>query len=359
MDEKVELPMCIEGVATITECWTFNRLAILKTSPYYNDWIAAHYNLFVDINSYNFMFGETSCYLPEYYDAILFQEQINIFTLDKDNIVSTLKERLQKKEYIIATLRYNPKWASVHEVLLYGYDEQEKLFLSVEYAHRGFHKKVINYEEIRANIEHIREHFLCNLTAGLKMSLVYQYPITAIRMRKDFDISRCPFQTYRKLVLELNGKDIVQNSMYNFEICDDRDYAYILTGVKCLNIFRQMLEEYMNHKINSPWFKGITNAIQKIMEHQKMIAISMEYLADKWCDALMPQATQCIEEYKSTLHNVENLRNRCLKFEILKNEKILQKICEEVPALYQKQLDNLLVFVNEGFNWEVLNRKYI
>ncbi len=43
MEEKFELPIHIEDVDSVTDCWIYNRLAIIKTSPYYKDWIASHW----------------------------------------------------------------------------------------------------------------------------------------------------------------------------------------------------------------------------------------------------------------------------------------------------------------------------
>lgn len=75
----VELPINMDNVECMTECWTYNRMIILKTSPYYEDWIASHYNMFASkfgIDNYIFVFGETHLYFPDYYDDILVRRQI-------------------------------------------------------------------------------------------------------------------------------------------------------------------------------------------------------------------------------------------------------------------------------------------
>ena len=60
------LPLKIGDIESVTECWTYNRLTIVKNSPYYRDWIASHYNLFVDSKLYNFTFGENNKIFPTY-----------------------------------------------------------------------------------------------------------------------------------------------------------------------------------------------------------------------------------------------------------------------------------------------------
>lgn len=49
MKEILQLPIHIEDIDSVTECWTYNRLTIVKNSLYYRDWIASHYDLYVDI----------------------------------------------------------------------------------------------------------------------------------------------------------------------------------------------------------------------------------------------------------------------------------------------------------------------
>ena len=62
MKEKITLPIHIDDVESVTDCWIYNRLAIIKTSPYYRDWMASHYNLCS--GSGNFHFGEINMYPP-------------------------------------------------------------------------------------------------------------------------------------------------------------------------------------------------------------------------------------------------------------------------------------------------------
>ena len=359
MNEVVRLPIHIDDVGTTTECWTYNRLAIIKTSPYFRDWVAAHYALFVDINNYNFLFGEISCYTPSIYQPILECTQIHLFHLQKCNVVDVLKEQIRGGAYIVATLRFNDKHQKVHEVLLFGFDDVNKAFLSVELKNGVFTETTILYSYVEDTMETIKKHFLRNSCAGVKLSLLYQYPFSSIRLKNDYDFHYCAFETYRKLVLEVNSKDIIQKSRFNFEICDDRDYAYIITGVKCTLIFGQMLQEFVEGKDLGPWFNGVVIASQKIYEHKKMILFSMEYLVDKWSEASSNVAQKCLKEYKEYVTLSEKWKNMCIKFHMTGDKKLLQRICDETLTIYEREESCLLNFVNNGFDWDMFNELFI
>ena len=68
--ERVELKINIAEAGCVTDCWIFTRLAILKTSEYYEDWVASHYPLYADPDS-NFFFWETSTILPAQFWSML------------------------------------------------------------------------------------------------------------------------------------------------------------------------------------------------------------------------------------------------------------------------------------------------
>lgn len=45
MKEILKLPIHIEDVDSVTNCWIYNRLTIIRTSPYHKKRMASLYNL--------------------------------------------------------------------------------------------------------------------------------------------------------------------------------------------------------------------------------------------------------------------------------------------------------------------------
>ena len=90
MKEKITLPIHIDDVESVTDCWIYNRLAIIKTSPYYRDWMASHYNLCS--GSGNFHFGEINMYPPSYHEEILQIKPLKVYNMNSTNIIDNLKD---------------------------------------------------------------------------------------------------------------------------------------------------------------------------------------------------------------------------------------------------------------------------
>lgn len=357
--EAVTLPVCIEDIAAVTECWTFNRLVAIRNSPFYADWIASHYNLFVDTNNYNFLFGDISAYPFTYYEAILKSVQINLSELSQQNVIERMKGFIKEKFYLIASLDYDEEYLKAHELLVYGFDEKRQVFLSIKLIDGRFQKTILAFSEVEEIFDKVQNYFLDNGTGALKMSLLYQYPMTAIKVNDFYSLDHCAFDAYRKLILEVNGKEITQNSMYNFDICNDRDDAHIVTGIKTLKVFQQMLQNIIDGEELSVWFNGVDRAAKKIHEHQKMIHHTMEYLANKWEKALSEFASDCINKYNSCVLMTEKWKYMCIKYEKKQDPEILKRIIDEIPAVYETEIHCLQEFVNDSFNWHRFNKYYV
>lgn len=359
MKKYIKLPVHLNDVTTVTECWTFNRLAIIKNSPYYKDWIAAHYNLYADVRQCNFLFGNISKYEPAYYEEILNRQQIHLFQLNKNNVVVSLKKILIEDFYIIAYVKTHKNNANFHEVLIYGYDDLRQCFLTIGLKDRVFQEATIDYSHIEETIEDIKEYFLQETNRSMKLSVNYQYPFTALKLKTDFYPHNCAFEAFKKLIFELNGKEFVQESLYDIDVCEDRKHALIITGIKCLEVFNQILEKEINDEPFSPWFRGVASAAKKLLEHRLMIKCSMEYVLEKWNISMTDNARVSCENYSSHIFLLEKWVNLCLKYELTKDKSLLEKVSEEIPKVFELERQCLNDFVNNGIDWELFNKNYI
>lgn len=91
MLEKLELPIDIENMDCVSKCWIYNRMAIIRTSPYYRDWITSHYNLFAT-NGFGFE--------KSHHEEILIRGPVHMFRLTKLNIVDKLKWDICEGYYV-------------------------------------------------------------------------------------------------------------------------------------------------------------------------------------------------------------------------------------------------------------------
>lgn len=355
-NQKVKLPVHIEDVASVTECWTYNRLAIIKTSPYYRDWIASRYDLYTT-NDYNFYFGNTWLYPPSYHEEILQRKQIRLFSLTRDNVVAGLKESLSNGYYIIMTVKPYRYEDYFHEVLFYGYDDNDRQFTAVGLEKRVFQTVVLSYEHMEDTIAEIRTYFVNREREGMESALSYQYPVTALKLNPGFKPDNCVFEAYYKVKREIEGEFQDEHSMRGLDQYAWNLYRY--KGISCLDAFRQMLEKEIAGEEFAEWFRGISNAAKKLLEHRLMMTCSMNYVLEKWEVAITEEARRSAANYGKSNKNVEKWLNLCMKYEFTQDKELLRRIIMEIPEQFSVEKQSLETFVKEGIDWKKFNEEYM
>lgn len=356
MKKKYELPIYISDIDSVTDCWIYNRLAIIKTSPYYQDWIASHYNLYVN-DRYNFHFGNVSMYPPAYHEEILQRKPIRVLDFSRENIVEKLKEYLTNGYYIIMHIKQYKEYDYFHEVLFYGFDDEKEVFMTVGLQNRLFQKLMFQYSYIEYTVKEIQNHFLCKEHLGMELALNYQYPATALKLNPSFKSDNCVFEAYLKLKRELNGELHEVHGLS--DLADYKTASYIYRGISCLDAFKQMLEKEEKGEKFGMWFRGIAGAAKKMLEHRLMIKCSMEYILEKWNVAMTDNAHVSSKNYSNHISIIEKWVNLCLKYEFTKDKSLLEKVSEEIPKVFELERQCLNDFVNNGINWELFNKNYI
>lgn len=354
--ERVELAVDIEEAGCVTDCWIFNRLAILKTSEYYESWVASHYPLYVDAD-HNFFFGETSTIHPAYHDAILERKQVNLFSLRQDNLIEKTKDVLADGYYLVMTIKIPAEVEFFHEILLYGYDDKKECFFAAGIQNRIFQPVIYSYSYIGDSFLEVKRHYKENRYLGMGHSIYYQYPITAMRIKKDYNSEGCPFEAYLKLDDEWHGVCHKTGSLGEMEA--QKNSGVIYRGISCLYALKNMLEQEIIGRTFVSSFRGMTNAVKKVCEHQKFVLISMRYLKQKWGIAMDEMAEVCIREYEDCYKVVVRWLNMTLKYEYTRDIRLLQKIVVEIPNLYEKEHNILDVFLHKSIKWNEFNERFI
>lgn len=356
MTERVKLPIHIEDIESVTDCWIYNRLAIIKTSPYYKDWIASHYSLHTS-NMYNFHFGDVCIYPPAYHEEILQRRPVKLFDLGKDNIVTILKEFLESGYYVIMHVKQYKEHNYFHEVLFYGFDNSKEAFMCVGLHNRIFQRMFLEYTYMENTIKEIQQHFLIDDHLGMHLALNFQYPVTVAKLNPNFKPHNCVFEAFLKLKQELNGE--------LHEVCGLPDFAdyssasYVYRGISCLYAFKQMLEKEIKGEEFVSGFRGISSAAKKILEHRRMLYCSMDYILENWENAMTDCARTITIEYNKCNLIVEKWLNLCLKYEHTQEKDLLKRIVQEVPEIFSKEKNCLEHFINDGIDWHKFNENYV
>lgn len=355
MKEKIKLPIHIDDVESVTDCWIYNRLAIIKTSPYYRDWIASHYNLYS--NSGNFHFGEINLYTPSYHEEILQRRPLRVFEMNSLNIVDILKREIKNGYYIIMHIKPYINEDYFHEALFYGFDDNTKNFISVGIQSRSFQSIYIDYSHLENTIEDIKNSYIYNSFRGMELSMNFQYPSTALKLNPSFKPSNCAYEAYLKLQRELDGKLCI--TQYPKTLNEYGYHHHHYMGITCLDAFKETLQREINGDPFNDWFRGITSAAKKMYEHRCMIKTSMEYIIEKWSIALTDKAIIAAKKYSVCILLSEKWLNLCLKYEINQDKKTLKRIINDIPEAFLKEKEALNEFLYEGIDWVKFNTYFI
>ncbi len=357
MSDKVfTLPIVIEDVECVTECWTHNRMAVLKTSPYYEDWIASRYNIYTT-SQFNFRFGETWMYTPDYYDPILESKPVHLFGMTASNVVKKLKIELENGYHLIMTIKPYRDKEIFREVDFYGYNDHEEVFYGIKIEKGVFQKQTYSYAYIAEMLPELQNNFLKREQRGMELSIQYEYPIYVFKLWDEYSTENCAFYAYKKISDELNGAILhkhMRNTTGGYEMT-----TKVYRGIACLDGLVDMIHKILAGEEMEPGCQGIVVAVQKLYEHRRMMIVSMRYVLRKWEKAMKPETVECIKRYEECCEIVQKWVNMAIKYRLTQSEELLRKIEEEVPGVYEREHDVLDQFVNSCLDWDTFNKLYI
>lgn len=348
INTKMKLPIKISNIECVTECWTFNRMIILNQSPYYKDWIASHYNLYVDRGEFHF---EQMVCTPALYDSILQRKQIRYFELTEAEIINRFKLELNKGYYLnVMTKPFIEKdW--YHEVVLYGYDDIEQIFYAVGFDGYGFKEMQYSYQFMIDMLKEVKSFLKVEKRQrGMRLAELFQYPISAFKLREDYNPQGCVFGAFHKIKMELNGK------CYGVGKRSLDEWTY--TGISSLKALEDLLDEMIEERMVSRTQK-VESVLKILCEHRRMMLISMEYVQDKWRKALKKEFFDNVVEYRRSCETVEKWLNMIIKYKLNNCKDILREIHDEISGIYQLEYRCLDNIVKRCIDWDKFNEYYI
>ena len=274
--------------------------------------MASHYELYTAAG-YNFYFGETSLTPPGYHDAILERRQLRLFAMTEETILGAIREELLRGWYLIFYMKDFMVQDHYHEVLIYGFDDGREKILVAGLKGYTFQEFAVPYAYLRDTLADLKQYFMDDIQQGANLSFHFQSPLTALRLRKDYEAANCPFEAYVKLENELKGDAFTRQTMFGFD--DYRENETIYRGINCLYGFMKMLQQEVEGQPFEEWFRGMASGAKKIHEHQRMLRRTMGYLVEKWADAISDQGRSCYQDYCRCCGTAEKWLHMVLKYQ--------------------------------------------
>jgi len=333
-----------------SECWTFYKTCILNTYEDGKKWLSTHMEVFLDKN-YNAHFGDGERLYPlHYYSDILDISEVEINNIESNNIVLCLKELLNEGSYVVLDCDINEFFKNdfnndidIHEMLLYGFNDNEKVFYSpILNNSTGRMEEIhIKYDIIEKSFEKVKKHYQWCNNRFYRMYNFY-YPLTVIK-KKNWIVSdneiikRCmqkidkELKGEKRIVSKINGRG-EQVSAYS-----------TFSGLTCLYGVIEAVNEIVDtQEVCKEMNFDLTKTLLKLYEFRCNMLSTIETLM-KIADGITIEICQIKERYRELIAQLKKSYMLSFKWEkkkelsILKNiQNILINNMYEEEKLYQE-----------------------
>ena len=324
-----ELPIVIDSTIK-SECWTYFKTSIIETTNEGRKWLATNMNVFID-DMGTVLFGEGGrFYSMYYYEQILQFEEDSIRGIEPQQIVQHIKHLLQNKYYVIMDCniarlsRGSDEEFQIHEILLYGYDDEKQVFRSplLNKATGKPETVDISYEVLIEAYRDVRDFYFLNPNVCFFRSYYWFYPITKVKLKNVVqDSNEIIYKCLKKIEREY-GKDIMQ------DIEEEQEYSRkeSLNGLGCLCEMSQIIEkEFLGEEQLEPGDSNLTLSLLRLYEHRLNLLHSIELL-NSLTGKCIETDIDGIAKYNALTVLMKKCYTLARKWDITGNEKILKKI---------------------------------
>lgn len=274
---KKILPIKIDNYF-ITECWSYFRFAIIDAYPELTSWKFQNYNNIFSDNKGDIFYGRKDEIYDQFrcYNEVLLSKGYSNNSILEDDIINFLKEQINNDSYVLLECNYsrlfNEEDFTIHEILLYGYDDEKKVFYSPIIQNNQIWKvEAIEYEKIYKSYRDIR---LNNKYKNILLyKRFYHYPITVLTPKRSYtyredlyllyiDLARICSSDKENLATDYlacyaglihGGKEILKQEKEYYTSGDYRYEVYIkkLLNYRCV-LFSRIKSEFNFFNLSLP-----------------------------------------------------------------------------------------------------------
>lgn len=349
-----KLPLKVDAIV-MSECWTYFRMAIIETSPYKDLWLAAHFRIF-SYHDFSVMLGENGRMHPmNYFADILSFKEIPVGQVNSETLVEIVINEMQQDRYVILDCNYpklftdTPQEFYLHEVYLFGFDENKEIFYGTVLQSSGrFEEVEIPFKRITAAFADIPSYFSEHSLEKIERQCSL-FTITSIQLKDSYRDDNSVYLFLQKIQDELNGSKHVahfydkdgnlpsSSSLFYSTKGKVSQTGEYYTGLACLLMIRDDIGKLMGDKeIPVDSVDELTKSLKKFHEHQSIIQMSMEWFMRKLSidDASLAEA---VRQYKECCEEMSKLYLMSFKFQMTRDKAILKRIQDQLLTLYREE----------------------
>ncbi|MDR1326445.1 MAG: hypothetical protein LBK00_10460 [Treponema sp.] len=347
-----QLPIKLRPAIT-SECWTYNRTCIIETDPSGPEWVASHYTLFMHSGghiSFGDGFDKPSM---SYYD-ILEHQCVPLEQYGARELIQRFEQWIDEGYYVIVDVNLGDlvkdyKNFKVHEILLYGYDEQRRVFYSPLQNERNgqFESFELEYDVIPPAIESVVAYYREAPLDRFERFFNFFYPLSKLKIipiRRDDNMFI--LRAFKKLEAEYYYSNCLEISRYGQKHELEEKLAHY-TGLGCLIGMREMLSHMIEGAETTPPHDPYPN-IDKVTnlftlyEHRCIMRSMLELLREK-LDIDNEAYNSAFETYCSGIASMRESYLLMKKSQISGKLNSLPGIIQRLDVIYESDYDSLRI----------------
>lgn len=330
-----ELPLKLDASIT-AQCLAFFRTAIIETTQSGQEWVSSHYNIFMDKDD-NLFFGDGMAY-----HDILQHDCIPIETFDANHIIDFFQKTIDEGYYIIVDVNFKYLFSNhenefdMHEILLYGYDEDAQVFLSPQQSNSDkFSRTGIKYDALRKAFASLFEHYKVNPTDKFERYYLYTYPITRLKLKEaKTDQNLLVLNALRKIETEYiaQSKEVTK---YDIDTGNASEYTQYI-GLGCLIGFKNKIHSAIDDENFDFSNTSMVRYAYLLYEHMNILKSTILLLKTKLNinDSIFDEA---YDTYCAQIPIMQQCYLLILKFELTGDKSSLTNIIEHFDSIYENQ----------------------
>lgn len=356
-----ELPIVIDSTIK-TECWTYYKTCILETSQFGRNWLATHMNIYLDGN-YNVLFGDgLSIYPLHYFESALKVQNADINRIKPNSIIDYIKNSLNHNYYVILDCNIskislvNSSDFRIHEILIYGYDDIEKVFLSPLLSNATGKPEIckIPYDRLQASYSDIRAYYTNNPDTEFWRTYSWYYAITKLKIRNQ---SLCNSSLINRALRKLNNEFDVEYRTHTRYNANKEVTAIInhYVGIGCLLGLESILEKTIKGEYDlKSSATDLTLSLLRLYEHRLNLIQTLRLL-DSLTRGSISKNSDLIEQYIDLSEKMKKSYSISKKWYITDKTKLLSEITDILA--YNREHEAVVLSHCFGAVHKYLNRR--
>lgn len=324
------------------ECWTFYKFSILNTAEIAKPWLATHIEFYINENmcgGYGDYDGEY--YRMRYYSDILSMQRISVSNTTSDKALDIIHGEIEKGRYIILYLNfnrfYNIEGISLHELLIYGYDDEKKIYHCPFLINGKFKEVEVPYDLVQVAYDDARKLYIED-GWQLLVNRSYYFGITSLQIRDDYRNDNWVADYIDKIDHELHGKRIIQ-----VDVCSkEQTERIIYTGNACLDGLSSFLKKtYEDSFLSETMSWRLLRTFKMMYDYRRIFISSIEWFIET-INCKNEALFKVLAEYEECANNVKNCYLMLYKYLLKKDFHLIECIIHTLEKLQLKERSVLL-----------------